>query len=649
MMEFRTLLVVLMLGVAVSAEDPIYFADEALKQAVEERLNIEDPTATDMLSLFTLRAMNRQITSLEGLEYAENLRTLMVGRNELGSITPLHNLANLKWLDVSNNHVSDWSGVSALVNLEYINCHENGIRSLSPFGSLSKLKTLIVYQNQITSISELSGLVRLEGLNLGSNDIKDVSPLGGLAKLRKLDLSANDIVHLSPLNNLNSITELNLAHNKISDTSPLLTFTSLRSLKLNDNPLNSQAYAKHIDQIIDNNPNLVVFWYSPPSAILSIHSTAGGKVTQPGEGDIRYDIDVRVRLVAEPRPGFVFSHWSGSVTSFHNPLHITMNQSHEVRAHFISMRSDLYVNNGTKVYLNLMDNQAGEVLEDGSPDYPFDTIQEAIDVAQERASIYVNVGVYPENIDLLGKDVMLSGMDPNGPDQRGFPVIDGGFAGPVVTFAGGETADCFMTGFVITRGKGGQAGAIYCADSRPTLSLCLIVGNLCTELNSGSVYCLNSQPTFVNCTIADNVSGAYGAAVYLQDSYPTIINSILWDNRPREIHLVGSSDAMVSFTDLAGGFQEGQGGLLNLDPLFVRHGNWIEPEMQWIEGDYHLRSQAGRWGNVVADWIADQESSPCIDAGDPATSLGAEPYPHGDIVNLGAYGGTAEASMSIGK
>jgi hypothetical protein len=35
-----------------------------------------------------------------------------------------------------------------------------------------------------------------------------------------------------------------------------------------------------------------------------------------------------------------------------------------------------------------------------------------------------------------------------------------------------------------------------------------------------------------------------------------------------------------------------------------------------------------------------------IDAGNPKTDIGPEQSPNGGIINMGAYGGTAEASMS---
>jgi hypothetical protein len=42
----------------------------------------------------------------------------------------------------------------------------------------------------------------------------------------------------------------------------------------------------------------------------------------------------------------------------------------------------------------------------------------------------------------------------------------------------------------------------------------------------------------------------------------------------------------------------------------------------------------------------DEVTSPCIDVGDPMSPIGLEPFPNGGVVNMGAYGGTAEASKS---
>jgi hypothetical protein len=89
------------------------------------------------------------------------------------------------------------------------------------------------------------------------------------------------------------------------------------------------------------------------------------------------------------------------------------------------------------------------------------------------------------------------------------------------------------------------------------------------------------------------------------------------------------------------------------DPLFTQPGYWDSngtPEDSyddfWVDGDYHLQSQTGRWDLNSASWVKDGVTSPCIDAGDPNSPIGYEPFPNGGVINIGAYGGTAGASKS---
>ena len=76
---------------------------------------------------------------------------------------------------------------------------------------------------------------------------------------------------------------------------------------------------------------------------------------------------------------------------------------------------------------------------------------------------------------------------------------------------------------------------------------------------------------------------------------------------------------------------------ISADPLFVDPAN----------GDFHLQSTAGSYHGGL--WTADAEDSLCIDAGDPAAGYESEPIPNGRRVNLGAYGGTEQASKSSAR
>ena len=63
-------------------------------------------------------------------------------------------------------------------------------------------------------------------------------------------------------------------------------------------------------------------------------------------------------------------------------------------------------------------------------------------------------------------------------------------------------------------------------------------------------------------------------------------------------------------------------------------------------GDLHLQSTGGRWNPSAGTWVVDAADSPGLDAGDPDSAVGDEPVPNGGRRNLGAYGGTIEASRS---
>lgn len=108
--------------------------------------------------------------------------------------------------------------------------------------------------------------------------------------------------------------------------------------------------------------------------------------------------------------------------------------------------------------------------------------------------------------------------------------------------------------------------------------------------------------------------------------------------------------ATVSYSCIQGHY-EGIGNIDD-DPLFVRMASWQEGDPNdlnddvLVAGDYHLKSQGGRYDPNSASWVLDDVTSPCIDAGGPDAPVGQEPLPHGDRVNIGAYGGSIHASRS---
>ena len=636
-MRTRIVLTLISTVVAVgsaAAEDPVYFADARLKAAVETALWTTDPTPTDMLALTKLTCINDDITDLTGLEYAVNLQRLYLRGNPFGSIAALSGLTNLESLHLSINAISDISPLSGLINLEDLDMHGNDICDVSPLSGLSNMQHLVLHRNRISDISALSGLSNLDHLDLQRNTISDISALSGL----------------------NSLEVLILEYNEISDISALSTLTSLGRLDLRNNPLNDEACDVYIPQILANNPG-ISFKHDPcVFCQLCISSTAGGSVIDPGEGEFAFGQGQFVRLEARADPGFVFLGFSGSYAATDNPTFIPMNQDHEIQAVFAPALDVVYVDDDAPNDPGPGDGAISDSAEDGTSSRPFDQIQEAIAIAADRALIIVRPGTYHETITVRGKSVQLTGIDPDDPNGAVYPVIDGRGMGPVVSFVGSNTSSSTLTGFVITAGKGDVAAALSCQGSSPTVHHCLMVGNRATAPDGAAVYCAESQAVFFNCTIADNDGGQSGAGLRSVDSSVVVVDSILWGNGPKEIVVSGTGDPSITYSCVAGWWPDF--GNIDEDPLFVQHGYWADPgdpnvavapgvpNAMWMGGDYHLQSQAGRWDPTARSWVRDETTSPCIDGGQPTSPVGQEPAPNGGLVNMGAYGGTPEASKS---
>ena len=172
----------------------------------------------------------------------------------------------------------------------------------------------------------------------------------------------------------------------------------------------------------------------------------------------------------------------------------------------------------------------------------------------------------------------------------------------------------------------------------------LIVGNK-THHGRGSGLYVNapaSRVFLINCTLADNSSllePSNASAIFIEgdgSAHSADVvgkNLIIWGNSGTGIDIADGGTLEISFSDIQGGFS----GLGNIqaDPLFVNPGS-----------DYHLLSLGGYWDESLQTWLPGSAQSPGIDAGDPSFSEGNEPMPHGQRINLGAYGGTAYASKS---
>ena len=148
-----------------------------------------------------------------------------------------------------------------------------------------------------------------------------------------------------------------------------------------------------------------------------------------------------------------------------------------------------------------------------------------------------------------------------------------------------------------------------------------------------------------NCTLVGNYA-SYGSGIY--ECYGSISNCIIWQNGAGIREQIENCSTPV-YSCIEDWNDTGIGNI-STDPCFVSMGYWQDmgTYWQWVDdgSDYHLQSEVGRWDPNQNQWVTDANTSLCIDAGDLNSDWTAELWPHGKRINMGAFGGTPQASMS---
>lgn len=289
----------------------------------------------------------------------------------------------------------------------------------------------------------------------------------------------------------------------------------------------------------------------------------------------------------------------------------------------------------------------------------FNSIQTAIQLAQPGDEIIIEPGIYHESLTVDDKDIILCSIDPNDPNISPETIVVGDATHPVVTLSNSHAQ---LAGLTLRSGLQGlsvSGGSLSLTNSRvvnnqqegilinracATIRHCFIAGNQGTGITAsahgGGRRGVSSCTTSVqNCTIVQNRGMGVTGKVQIQ-------NSIVYFNQDDPNGLQLAVSGPVTTSCIQGGATGA--GNFDADPCFSVLGTSedVNGTLLWIEGDYHLCSESGRWDPSLDLWVFDPITSPCIDAGhgdDPVTN---EPTPNGASVNLGAYGGTSQASKS---
>ena len=159
-----------------SGAQEISIPDPGLNAAIRDAL--QKPTGPlneeDLLSLTNLLAGQRGISSVEGLEFARNLRTL----------------------DLDSNSITNFDVADALTNLTILDLFGNDLATFAITNALPRLTILDLAFNSLTELSLPAGMANLDTLFLENNSLTNLNVPAGWTKLTQLDLSANQLTEL---------------------------------------------------------------------------------------------------------------------------------------------------------------------------------------------------------------------------------------------------------------------------------------------------------------------------------------------------------------------------------------------------------------------------------------------------------------------
>ena len=254
----------------------------------------------------------------------------------------------------------------------------------------------------------------------------------------------------------------------------------------------------------------------------------------------------------------------------------------------------------------------------GSATAPLQTIQTALTRAVDGDTIKVAAGAYDEGLFPTFKVILLGGYSNNffASDRNIFfnAAVIRAVSSTILT----DTKGCTIDGFVFDGNNVAETGL----DLRAAAT---VTHNVILRIKKGVGYGANisgatlfANNTVVDCIRAINTSGSQPSAIVVKNNIVTNSSFGIIDNVTNGVHRYNCFFNNVF--NYAGSANFPGVGDISLDPKFL---------------------------NAAAEDYRVQVTSPTLDAGDSNDPVGAEPAPNGNRVDMGAYGGTKNATVKL--
>jgi hypothetical protein len=164
----------------------------------------------------------------------------------------------------------------------------------------------------------------------------------------------------------------------------------------------------------------------------------------------------------------------------------------------------------------------------------YENIQDGIDASFDGDTVLVQQGIYRENINFAGRNIILCSKFLINTDTSSIDstIIDGNFYGTAVSFTNHEDSMAALIGFTIMNGRSGTGGGILCNQSSPRILWNIISYNSSSGWYGGAgIFCDSlSNPAIQFNRIHDNYASIYGGGISCKSANPVISHNVIYRN-----------------------------------------------------------------------------------------------------------------------
>lgn len=169
-----------------------------------------------------------------------------------------------------------------------------------------------------------------------------------------------------------------------------------------------------------------------------------------------------------------------------------------------------------------VDPSAGAGFANGSRDWPYPTLQAALDCAPDGARIQLADGVHlTGGASISGRSVELV--------SSGGAILQGSGPGPVLTIQGAEASGTLLEGLTLTGGLGQIAGLLVTDGAAVELVDCSLEANT-GQLAGGLMVRNGASVLLEECDLRDNIA-AQGAGIHAEGGSVTLVDCKLRGNQ----------------------------------------------------------------------------------------------------------------------